>query len=646
MYARIQSLTSRGRGVEVSFRHLRQGQRHPTNILWRSKSTTLDDVPVALVGHTRNRLRLRNEWRSRHSPSMSSLHTTTQSLSSALMDVRESSEDYDEQDLEQDIQLFTSSNFANPPKTNLKGKDDSSWKHAEKNDESLDHELGITNAWDPEEEWGDNSSTDEDTQPTTQEATNASSQRPQRTISAREILRNFDPQNPPSSDDPEELQLWLECAAQQEAALRYQSLIDKARDRKAYDSMSLMQRHVVKWYQGLRDSIEIRQKEYLSNKDSGRAKKRYGPFLCSLHPEKMAVILAHEAITHSLLMGGKNGREGVPLIKIARSLGIAMETEVVSQRRLKERFRGASNASSDGDSDDETTSSEEASEEQKPSKGDSVFDRWKFSASHLKIFMEELQRVDPKMGKNKRAIDYAMRRAKQTMHSADSWTNEDLVHLGAALLMILIENATVNYKGKEEQAFHVEKRWSSGEKSTSYVVLNPNLHRMFTEEEFVSWAASTTRHTPMIVPPTNWTGPNEGGYRWLQVELMRTHGSSVQREVLQHGDLSQVCEGLNILGKTAWKINKDILHIGKTCWDRNIPIGDIPSRTDFEVPEEAERPPRIPPEIYADPEHAETIATVAANRSYRDNMFKRRRIQQKNMVSLLICIHCGPLYPC
>ena len=61
--------------------------------------------------------------------------------------------------------------------------------------------------------------------------------------------------------------------------------------------MSLMQRHVVQWFQGLQDAISIRQKEFLSNQDKRRASNRYGPFLCSLHPDKMAVILSQEVIT-------------------------------------------------------------------------------------------------------------------------------------------------------------------------------------------------------------------------------------------------------------------------------------------------------------------------------------------------------------
>jgi DNA-directed RNA polymerase, mitochondrial len=448
--------------------------------------------------------------------------------------------------------------------------------------------------------------------------------------SAMQILRNFDPQMPPSTNDLEELQLWLECAAQREAVLRYQNMVKKARDRKAYDSMSLMQRHLIKWFEGMRDAVEVRQKDYLSNKDTRRGRKRYGPFLCSLPPEKMAVIASHEAMTQALLFSGKTGRDGVPLIKIAHAIGTAIETEVISQRRMKERFHdtrvSTDNEDAESDGDDMDEPSKEGEKDKSP-----AADRWKFSASHLKLFIAELQRIDPKMGKSKRSISYAMQRAKQAMNSEEGWTTDDVIHLGAAMLSILVENCTINNKGREEPAFRVETKWTPKKKTTSFVVMNENIYRMFTEDELLSWAASTTRHTPMIVPPTEWTGPQEGGYRWLEADLMRTHGSRVQREALQHGDLSLVYDGLNILGKTAWKINKKILEIAQTCWDESIPIGDIPSRTDLEVPPEPPRPDRISPELYADKERPEAKEAFAANQSFRESMHKRQRTLQKNM---------------
>jgi hypothetical protein len=576
------------------------------------------------------------------------LHTTTKSLAPpSATAFQEDNDDTFDDNLEQEIESLTSSYLSQflPPSSlpeEIFYRQGEEPLNSDDSSSTLDQELGIDSVWD--------SSTPEEFDVIVEEQYDAGLSpetefnfSPDRSVSRKntpmDILRDFDFEKRPSGDDKEELQLWLECAAQREAVMKYQKLVEKARDRKAFDSMSLMQRHVVQWYQDLRDAIEIRQKEYLSNEDTRRARKRYGPFLCSLHPEKMAVITSHEAITQALLLSGRNGKEGVPLVKFAQLIGAAVETEVVSQRRMKERFTAFT---PDEDEDDQETEDDEMNEMAATSEPGKItaIDHWKFSASHLKMYMDELKRIDPKLGRSKRAINYAMRRAKQAMNAEQKWSKEDLTHIGAALLSILVEQAKVHQNGKEEPAFRVEKRWSKGKKSTSYIVLNDYLLKLFLEDEFLSWAANTTRHKPMIVPPSDWIGPNEGGYRWLKVDLMRTHRSNMQKEALEHGDLSLVSDGLNILGKTPWKINKRILAVGEDCWENNIPIGDIPSRTDFVLPPEPKRPERLDAEAYGNGESPEALAAMEANRLYRGLMYKRQRIHQKNMVSRKLFCGC------
>jgi hypothetical protein len=657
MYARLNILAAHGR-ANAARRQLRCQDHYlfdprSSSRGFRVRSSDSSSY-VSLVGNPRGPVRPRALSRQQNTSISfsSSLHTTSKSLappSSAALQQQDGDEFDDE--LEQEIELFSSSCLSQLLPNEIVQEDEGEIGVASYSSSKLDQELGIDSVWESrtEEEEDEKGIVEEQQMSSTSTTTTTNNKRDKRRSdkkSAMALLRNFNPENPPPSDDPEELQLWLECAAQREAVTRYQNLVEKARDRKAYDSMSLMQRHVVQWYQGIRDTMEIRQKEYLSNQDTRRAKKRYGPFLCSLHPEKMAVILSHEAITQALLMSGKNGQEGVPLVKMAHAVGGAVETEVVSQRRIKERFHDAKKYSSEDDDDesenDESNADADKNHSQDGERDESgktkmtAMDRWTFSASHLKLFMDELKRIDPKLGKSKRAINYAMRRAKQAMNSEENWSSEDITHLGAALLSILIENATIIENGKEEPAFRVEKRWSDDHKTktTSYIVLNDNLHKLFMEDEFISWAASTTRHTPMIVPPTDWTGPNEGGYRWLKTDLMRTHGSQSQKEALEQADLSLVSDGLNILGKTAWKINKEILSTSRHCWENNIAIGDIPSKDDYPVPLEPMRPDRIAPEVYSDTENPVTQAAVAANRVYRQSMYKINRWHQKNMVRI------------
>jgi DNA-directed RNA polymerase len=145
-----------------------------------------------------------------------------------------------------------------------------------------------------------------------------------------------------------------------------------------------------------------------------------------------------------------------------------------------------------------------------------------------------------------------------------------------------------------------------------------------------SFGATTTKHKPMILPPKPWTDPNDGGYLWLKVDLIRYHGCNTQKEALQNADLSTVFDGLNALGRVPWQINKRILEVANHCWENSIALGDIPARTDFEVPPEPIQPER--PAIKLEKDHPGYKESVAEYRAYREALSKCRRLQQKNMV--------------
>ena len=637
MHTRLTLLANHGRPGDVARRRMRQemASRNQRTIV----SSHNQGFHVPVVGMPRSHRH--HTIRAFHSTS--SRFLALPESATALHHYDDDEQDQDE--LEQDIELFAASCLSQILPEDIFYKQDEDVTLA---NSALNQELGIDSVWENEQDQEDDEFLIEeehlDSQGLHQPGTTTTTDKERNDKhftkqSALEMLRNFDPQDPPASDNLEDLQLWLECAAQREAVLKYQKLVDSARDRKGFDSMSYMQRYIVRWYQSLRDAIDTRQKEYLSNKDHRRAKKRYGPLLCSLPPDKLAVVTSHEAITEALMGAVRSGKEGVPLVKMAHTIGSAIETEVISQRRMRDLYRNDDSLKSRDDDDGEIDYQTEGSSNESTEKMETIqnkptaLDKWTFSATHLKRFMEDLKRIDPKLDTSKRAVNYAVRRAKQAMNSEDQWTSEDIIHVGACLLSILLETAKVEGdNGTEEPAFTLEKSWSQAEKkSTSYILLNDKLYKLFVEDDYQSLAAVTTRHTPMIIPPRDWVGPKDGGYRWLNVDFMRTHGSNLQKEALQHADLSNVFDGLNVLGRTAWKINKEILDIGQHCWANNVAIGDIPPRNDVPVPVEPARPDRIDAEFFADKESPELQAFLKENREYREALFKSRRMQQKNM---------------
>jgi DNA-directed RNA polymerase len=102
------------------------------------------------------------------------------------------------------------------------------------------------------------------------------------------------------------------------------------------------------------------------------------------------------------------------------------------------------------------------------------------------------------------------------------------------------------------------------------------------------------------------------------------------QEALQNADLSTVYDGLNALGRVPWQINKKILEVANHCWENNISLGDIPPRTDYDVPQQPIRPER--PSVKLEKDAPGYKESVAEYRAYREAFSKFRRLQQKNMV--------------
>lgn len=344
--------------------------------------------------------------------------------------------------------------------------------------------------------------------------------------SMMQLLQNFDPQVPPPPDaSMEDMQLWLECSSQQESVLKYEAMLESAREREDYTSMSTVQRQLLQWYQPMRERIISEQEAYFK-RDKNKGANKYGPFLCTLQPEKLAIITTHEASMYALKMGGK----GATLMKMALMIGNAVEAEVNVQRLLRQRMENKQ------DYGVKKESAEQAFEEAEEAKVDEFLEEkkekkldWVYGPSHLQRFVDEMHRSDPSR-KGKVRIARANRRAMQLLESAEPWATGEKVILGAVLIQMLLEEAKVSFQGKDNKpAFVYEKNWVSHNKLVGHISMNDDLYNMIVEDKFSCLDSYTTRHKPMIIPPKEWTGLHEGGYSLLQTEFMRAHGCQVQK---------------------------------------------------------------------------------------------------------------------
>lgn len=394
---------------------------------------------------------------------------------------------------------------------------------------SLKDEVGRSSIWD--KSWGELLEPSEPIQ-----------QKPKSSKVLHDALSGFDPERPPTS--LEELQLWLECEAQQESVLKYQSVIDSARERADFSVLSLVQRQVLEWYQPLKQAIEREQSLFMSGTNKRKGMNSYGPHLCSLPAEKIAVMLAHETILHCL---AKNDRSesGATLASTARRLGEVVEAEVnvhkILLRRMREQQMGTDDNDDFGEaladfvkdealnlSDDiASTACIENDVEEYEDQEEEDLREWMYSVHHRQLFTQEISKSSNKNSRIR--VQYANRRALKLLETEREWTASQQVQLGAALLEILLEEAKIRRSdGKIENAFTYHKAWRDN-KLVGWILLHDDIYKMAMEDRFGSTAALSTRHKPMVIPPNPWVSPREGGYKWLQVEIMRTHGSKMQR---------------------------------------------------------------------------------------------------------------------
>ncbi|KUI55946.1 DNA-directed RNA polymerase, mitochondrial [Cytospora mali] len=111
------------------------------------------------------------------------------------------------------------------------------------------------------------------------------------------------------------------------------------------------------------------------------------------------------------------------------------------------------------------------------------------------------------------------------------------------------------------------------------ILPHPVLAEMLREEPRGDFLA---RHLPMVVTPQSWTAFDKGAYHESPVPLVRIKaGEKDQRlyaeAALARGDMDQVTKGLDVLGKTAWRINRPVLSIFLEAWNSGEQLANIPA---------------------------------------------------------------------
>ncbi|KAH8681540.1 hypothetical protein BX600DRAFT_25419 [Xylariales sp. PMI_506] len=181
-----------------------------------------------------------------------------------------------------------------------------------------------------------------------------------------------------------------------------------------------------------------------------------------------------------------------------------------------------------------------------------------------------------------------------------NWPPLTKTKIGACLLLSLLESTKIKVVREHPEtkalvsqlqpAFAKTTIFKKGKK-VGLVMPNKQLVTLLQKEPRGEFLA---RHLPMLVQPEPWTRFDKGGLLEYPSSLIRVKNGDRDQVVyaeaaINRGDLDQVCKGLDVLGRTAWRINRNVFDVMLEAWNSGDAIANLPPlNPDIPLPPEPE----------------------------------------------------------
>lgn len=177
--------------------------------------------------------------------------------------------------------------------------------------------------------------------------------------------------------------------------------------------------------------------------------------------------------------------------------------------------------------------------------------------------------------------------------------------LAAVLVKAITDVAKIKVVREDPTTMHKDATWQPAftrchqfkrGRRVGVLMPHPTLSEILRKEPNGEFLA---RHLPMVVQPEPWVRFDKGAYQESSVPLIRIKsGEQDQRlyaeAAFDKGDLVQITKGLDVLGKTAWRINRPVFNVLLEAWNKGEAIAKIPPlEPDLPIPPE--------PDASADP---------------------------------------------
>ncbi|KAF8064220.1 DNA/RNA polymerase [Lyophyllum atratum] len=217
--------------------------------------------------------------------------------------------------------------------------------------------------------------------------------------------------------------------------------------------------------------------------------------------------------------------------------------------------------------------------------------------------------------------------AAKVMTDGEGWTAEWTQHvrskIGGILVECLMDVAEVTRRGVDkagkaisevQPAFYHTYEYMRGQK-LGVIRLNPIVSERLARDRLHE--TLHPRHLPMLVKPKPWLNHDNGGYLYNKTNAMRFKDSAEQLSYLKHaaeaGNVELVFAGLDVLGSTPWKINKEVFDVVLKVWNSGERMGKLPPAV-YDQPE-PEAPENIDTDIKAKSIYHQRLKAHNANKA-------------------------------
>ena len=306
------------------------------------------------------------------------------------------------------------------------------------------------------------------------------------------------------------------------------------------------------------EECDIKPKNSFSSND----RLLYGTYLLFLKPEKLSAITILSCLKR---MSSIRSETGCRIGSLVVTIGAAIQDESVAKFINKDTPAGALRGLS--------------------------------PQAHRKRLYSKIKKLQPHDSLAKMTPNTVESEMKSDMN----WSLAIQARIGATLLSHLIKAAKMDVSRRNEETDEVLRetqpvfwntyQYQSG-KRVGVLRMNKALLTKLSKEPVKSAIA---KHLPMLVEPVPWSAFRIGGYLRSPVSAVRVgkhneQGQKYIRAASRSGDMRRIWDAITVLGKTPWRINRQVFEVMAQAWNTGEAIAKIPAApSDEPDPEESEQ---------------------------------------------------------